>query len=104
MGGIKHGKWYANPAEPRASIPTDWNDAQAVANWAQQDAQARCKICGYDILLQPSGEQGFTSTGFGNLQNPAAEQWAEEREAGMHKQCFINYMRAQQMKANGNQS
>ncbi len=91
MGGIKHSKWNMDPTRPRIAMPTNMDDPVAMAAWAQMDVMANCKICGGAIMLE------------GSLQDPdggasAREQWKEEREAGMHKACYLNYMRAQQMR------
>lgn len=105
MGGIKHNRWYSNPAEPKVSRPdASSEDANAWSEWAQQSVQVSCRICGQGIVLASGGSVGMQAEGGLDPQGAAAEQWKEEVEAGMHKECFIKYMQIQRMRQNGNQS
>lgn len=103
MGGIKHNKWYANPAEPRVARP-DQNlmDGNAWAQWAAQEAMVTCKICGQRIVLNGTGAMGMMSEGGLDPANADGQQWKEEVEAGMHKDCYMKLMMAQHMRQNGN--
>lgn len=97
MGGIKHGKWNMNPLVQRTPMPQT-EDPVALAQWAAQDVQVNCKMCGHQILLPPWDGNGMAL----DPHHPSAVQWREETDMGYHKQCFMNYMMAHHMRQNGN--